>query len=161
MAIEFNSLTNGITNYIYGISFFNNVFSNVLYTSIILSILLIIILLFIYPASSDSTTGTLVKLFIYLVIVNTTILTLQHSILSNKYKDKATEEKNEAFINNITHGGRNIIYDDENIKVVPNFKEEEIPEDHLGDDCKSNQNNYGPPIIKTAAEMLDEIERAI
>lgn len=174
MAIEFNVLTGGISNYLYEIPMLNSAFSNVLYTSIILSILLMIILLFIYPCSnsrgsrgskSESKTNVFIKLFLYLVLVNTGILTIHHSMVSTKYKEKLANSTNEAFINNITQRGGNVVYSDENIRVVPDLSEQErIDDSEVGiissgySESNARQNVHD---TTNTSEMLDKIENSV
>ena len=153
--IEFNSLINSIQNNIHGIPFFNGILSNIVYVSITLSILLIIMILFIYPCKETTPAWVLAKLFVYLSITNLIIFSMHNSIMKNKYSEKFSSETSEKFINNInSRGGSASIYNSENIKVVPTFKE--IDSDEIdGTNETSNEINKG----LTVSDILDDVER--
>lgn len=149
MAIEFNSFTNNIFNSIYSIPLLNGIFSSILYTSIILTIILIIILLAIYPCEKDTPPWILLRIFLYLVVANTLVFSVHHSIISNKYEEKYSNDESGKFITNINRKGGNSIYNKESIEVKPNFAEYEI-----SDEVEQPQDN--PKL--TISDILDSVE---
>ncbi|MGL5934506.1 MAG: hypothetical protein ACRCZI_02665 [Cetobacterium sp.] len=81
------------------------------------------------------------------------VFAAHQSVLAIKYKEKSTDNTTDTIMTNINRKGGNIIYDDENIKVVPKFKEYEIPQNtsHVVQEHKEPT---------TAAEILDELEQS-
>lgn len=128
MSIHFSEFINDVNSSIYNIPIFNTILSSVVYSSIILSILVIVLLIFVYPADGIPS-WVLVKMFIYLFIINTMIFSAHYSVMSSKCKEKSNNSKSEEFINNINRRGG--AYDKDNIQVLPNFKiieKEELPD---------------------------------
>jgi hypothetical protein len=69
-----------------------------------------------------------------------------------KYKETAVDNTTDSIMNNINRKGGNVIYDDDNVKVIPKFKEYEMPHAIYTPNSTNN-----PPT--TAAEILDELEK--
>lgn len=164
MAIEFSSVTNGISNYLYTSSFLNCTLTNVLYTSIILSIILLIIVLFVYTDAQES---SVFKLFLHMFIVNTVVLAAHQSVLAIKYKENNIDAATSDIMTNINRKGGNVIYDDENVKVTPKFKDMDISDlnkDTYESKYQTNESyeEQQPEInnATTATELLDELERS-
>lgn len=159
MAIEFSSFLGNINKSIQSIPFLNVVLSSVIYTSIILSILVIIVMLFIYP--QEHTPGwILVKVFIYIVILNTIVFSAHHAIIKDIYKDTAETKKSEEFMTNINNHKIGGIYQADNIRVVPKFEDHEDRDIDL--DSKSSvisavQSSHQQPV--TVSSLLDELEQ--
>jgi hypothetical protein len=151
MLIEFNSIISSINNSVHSIPLFKKILSNVIYTSIILSIILIIIVMFIYPCKSNTSNWLLVRLFIYLSIMNTIILVSYQSTISNKYKEKYMNDTSSSFITNINNKSGGNIYQKDSIKVVPNFKK--------SDDYESDEEIDKKEM--TASNILDYVEQKI
>lgn len=122
MAIHFSEFLSDINSSIYNIPIFNTILSSVVYSSIILSILVIVMLIFVYP-SDGIPSSVLVKMFVYLFVVNTLIFSAHYSVMSSKYKEKSSINKSDEFITNINRRGG--AYDKDNIKVMPNFMSQE------------------------------------
>lgn len=159
MPIEFNSVIGSVNNTIYAIPFLNMVFNNVIYTSIILSILLIIVMVLILPRGNISP-WMLGKMFFYLTVVNTIILSSYNSVISNKYKEKMISSDNTQFINNVTHGGNRIIYESDSIKVTPNFKH--VSGDEYVEEAASEVgDNDDIDTSMTNTKMLDMLEKQL
>lgn len=80
---------------------------------------------------------------------------MHNSIMKNKYSEKFSSETSEKFINNInSRGGSASIYNSENIKVVPTFKE--IDSDEIDEaNATSLEINKG----LTVSDILDDVER--
>jgi hypothetical protein len=154
MPIEFNSILGNINNSIYSIPLLNTIFSNVFYTSIILSILLLVVLILVFP-SDELSPWVLTKMFFYLTVINTLILSTYNSVISNKYKSKLMDDNNDKFINTVTGAGTRVIYAEDAIKVTPNF-------DHSHESYEESQ----PSLPMESSDlsptnMLDMLEKQI
>jgi hypothetical protein len=158
MQIEFNSVIGSINNTIYSIPFLHTILSNVIYTSIILSILLIIVMVLILP-SGDMSPWMIGKMFFYLTIVNTIILSSYNSVISNKYKEQMISSDNTQFINNVTHGGNRVIYESDSVKVTPNFKHEDG--DEYASDEASEAGGGDVDAGMSNTRMLDMLEKQL
>lgn len=124
MSIEINSLFGNITNSIYSTTGLNNLFVSIIWTSVILSIIIIIILMFMYPAKKGTPAWILFKIFLYIVAINTIILSVHNSIISNNYKEKYLDKSSDQFISNINKSGGYKLNND-HIKVNPSFDQKE------------------------------------
>lgn len=156
MAIEFSSFIGNIHNSIYSVPILHTILSNVIYTSIVLSIILIILLLVIYPCKSDTPSWVMLKVFTYLVIVNTIVFSVHRSVLSNKYKEESSFKDNENIYNNINKVGGVGIYDEENIKVVPTFSNQN---DSCAEQSQSYHHNENKEV--TVSDILDDVEQLV
>lgn len=161
MAIEFSQFLNTFTNEFYSVPMFNGIFSSVVYSSVLLSILLIIILLFINPVEKGLSGSILLKLFIYLVTVNAFIFSIHHSVISNNIKYKSHDANSNEFIMNINKRGGGI-YDKENIKVMPMFKESTYKNrDEQDTESEPEQEQDTEYKVQTVSDMLDSVEKSI
>lgn len=122
MPIEMSTFLGGMTNSVYSVTGFNKIFSSVAYTSIILSVIILIILMFIYPCKKDTPSWILLKVLLYVFIINIAILSLHNSIIKNDYKEKYLNTNIDTFMTNINNRD-NAIYEQDNVKVMPNFVE--------------------------------------
>ncbi len=123
MPVEFNSVLNEISNSIYSTPIFNKILSNIFYTSIILSILLLIVFTCMFPSKESAPEWAFVKVFIYLTLVNCIVLGSYQSTISNKYKEKYSDNFSKEFINKVNSKTGGAIYNADSIKVVPNFSQ--------------------------------------
>lgn len=161
MAIEFSSFLGNINNTIYSMPFLNCILSSVVYTSIILSILIIIMVLFIYPCKKDTPGWVLVKLFIYIFAINTIIFSARYSMMSNQINEKSNDESSSNFITNINRRGGSNVYNNESIKVVPNFSEHrQVEDDSEYNEHKKEERPISNKVI-TASDMLDDVEKLL
>ncbi len=124
MPIEMGTFLGGMTNSVYSVTGLNKIFSSVAYTSIILSIIVLLIIMFIYPCKKDTPSWLLLKVLLYVFIINIAILSLHNSIVKNDYKEKYLNTNIDNFMNNVNNRD-NGIYEEENIKVSPTFAQEQ------------------------------------
>lgn len=144
----------GVTNSVYSVTGFNKIFSNVAYTAIILSIIMIIIIMFIYPCKKDTPSWLLLKVLLYVFIVNIALLSLHNSIIKNDYKEKYLNSNIDEFMNNVNNRD-NGIYGEENIKVSPTFTERQYISG--GDRCHYDNKKE----FTNTKDILDDIEKKI
>lgn len=152
MTIQFSDFLSDINNSVYSIPFFNVVLSSVIYTSIVLSILVLIMVLFICP-SSEISTITFGKMFIYLFIVNTLVFSAHYSVMGNKLRESSNIQSGDEFISNISRRGG--AYDKDNISVKPNF----TPMEKFEEDRPEQIASRAEPV--TVSEMLSSVERTL
>jgi hypothetical protein len=172
MTIEFSSFFGNINGGITSLPIVGSILSSVVYTSIILSIILIIVITCILPFKQGTPSALIMKAFIYTFILNAVVFTLHSSTVANRYKEKYTDANDDVFINNINRKGGGI-YDDDNVKVIPNFKKDnrtaqEIERDNELDNARlrakthnANTNNQTSTYTDNqivAFDLLDTIE---
>lgn len=153
MPIEMGTFLGGMTNSVYSVTGLNKIFSSVVYTSIILSIIVLLIIMFIYPCRKDTPSWLLLKVLLYVFIINIAILSLHNSIIKNDYKEKYLNSNIDNFMNNVNNRD-NGIYDEENIKVSPTFAESQ------------NRISGGSPApikreFTSTQDILDDLEKRI
>lgn len=157
MLIEFSSVINNINNSIYSTPLLNKILTNVIYTAIVLSIILLVLLLFILPCKPDTSGWIIVKLFIYLSIINTFVLSTFQNTTLIKCKEKYIDIASNDVIDSINNKTGGMIYHKDNIRVVPNLtKIDESYDYDVGD-----QKEASVPKNITVNDMLDSIEAQI
>ena len=164
MLIEFSSMINDINNSIYSVPLFNKILSNVLYTAIVLSIIILIVLIVIYPCKGDTSGWILTRLFIYISIINTFLLSVFRNTTISKCKEKYSDSMSNDFITNINSKTGGYIYHKDNMKVVPNLKKPEIEDDDDDSDDSDNSDSDDKPKENkniTISDMLDNIETQV
>lgn len=157
MLIEFSSVINSINNSIYSVPIFNKILSNVIYTAIVLSIILVIVLIFIYPCKENTSGWILMRLFIYVGIINTIILAAFQNTVSTKCKEKYMDKNSSDFITiiNSKTGGA---YSKDIKKVVPNLQKTKYDSDN-DSDIEITNDEHKKEI--TVADMLDNMEAQV
>ncbi len=117
------SFLSNICYSVYSTTGLHSVFSSILYTSIILSIIVLLILMFIYPCKKGTPSWILIKIFLYVLSINTIVFAIHNSIIKNNYKEKYLNNNVDTLMQNVYGGNKSPIYETEKLPVEANFRE--------------------------------------
>ena len=122
MAIDIGSFFQSICNKTYSVTGLNAVFSSVINMAIILSIIIILLIMTIYPCKKGTPIYILGKLFLYVLLISVSLLSLHSSIIKNDYQQKYSDQTMGTFINKI--GGKNEIYREDMVEIKPQYSDD-------------------------------------
>ena len=168
MSIEINTFFGDIFNSIYSATGLNKILRNVLYTSLFLSIIILVVTVTIYPCKKNTPMWIIFKLYIYILIISTIIISIHNNFIKSDFKEKYLNENVNHLMNNI-HGAN---YDQKDkVEVIPDFKNgggdgskpknktDDGGDNDGGDNDSDSDEEEENKIFITAGQLLNQLEK--